>query len=212
MSRILVDFTSVDHPIGALIAPSGLHLLRTVDRRRTPHKELLSALAERWWPTTDTFHFGWGEMTMTPEDFSAIFGIPFGVRPLEFYSDWRQAIPPAQMTDLPQDYRCVARTVLATSGSHIFDGFHAGTVSVHQATRFTVLLLIASTFYVNKKQAVDLGILKSLEDLSCLEYDWAGAMLCRLYEDMCTLWRGHTKVCSISYCWEVMIFNSFSFS
>ena len=84
---------------------------------------------------------------------------------------------------------------------------------MHQATRFTVLLLIASTFYVNKKQAWDLGILKSLEDLSSLaEYDWGGAMLCRIYEDMCALSRGHTRVCNISYCWEVITLKFFSFS
>lgn len=81
LGQIPVDFLSPDHPIGALIAPTGLHLLGFPDSHRTPNKELLSALAERRWPTTDTFHFAWGEMTMTLADFSAISGIPFGSRP-----------------------------------------------------------------------------------------------------------------------------------
>ncbi|KDP27014.1 hypothetical protein JCGZ_22089 [Jatropha curcas] len=37
---------------------------------RHNYKDLLGALAERWWDTTNTFHFPWGEMTMTPTDFS----------------------------------------------------------------------------------------------------------------------------------------------
>ena len=73
MSRISLELLSEEHPIEALIAPSGLHLLRVVDLSRTLHKELLGALVERWWPTTDTFHFGWGEMTMTRADFFCYF-------------------------------------------------------------------------------------------------------------------------------------------
>ena len=190
MNAIPFAILSEEHPIGALITPSRLHLLRHVDSHRTSHKELFGALAERWWATTDTFHFGWGEMTMTPADFSAISGIPFGFRPLDFYSDWRRDIPSARMIeligiDLPRDRRCVSRTWLASSAPTVYAGCEGGTISAAQGARFVILLLLASTFYANRKQAVDPGILRSLEDLSLPDqYDWAGAMLSRLYEDM----------------------------
>lgn len=35
----------------------------------------LTALTERWWDTTNAFHFGFGEATLTPLDFAAIIGI-----------------------------------------------------------------------------------------------------------------------------------------
>ncbi|KAL7225683.1 hypothetical protein ACSBR1_020940 [Camellia fascicularis] len=37
---------------------------------------LYGALAERWWDTTDSFHFSsTGEMTLTPYDFSVLTGL-----------------------------------------------------------------------------------------------------------------------------------------
>lgn len=39
---------------------------------------LVSALTERWWDTTNTFHLPVGEMTMTPLDFYMITGLSVG--------------------------------------------------------------------------------------------------------------------------------------
>lgn len=36
------------------------------------------ALVERWWDTTNTFHLAFGEMTLTPLDFTAIMSIKVG--------------------------------------------------------------------------------------------------------------------------------------
>ncbi|XP_058210681.1 protein MAIN-LIKE 2-like [Rhododendron vialii] len=44
----------------------------------------LTALTERWWDTTNTFHFPFGEATMTPMDFVAITGIRVGGNPIPF--------------------------------------------------------------------------------------------------------------------------------
>ncbi|XP_021760140.1 uncharacterized protein LOC110724967 [Chenopodium quinoa] len=42
----------------------------------------LRELLEIWWDSTNTFHFPWGEMTVTPFDFSMIMGFPFGGEPV----------------------------------------------------------------------------------------------------------------------------------
>jgi len=36
---------------------------------------VLCALGERWWDTTHTFHFGFGEMTVTPIDVQQLLGL-----------------------------------------------------------------------------------------------------------------------------------------
>ncbi|KAL7250488.1 hypothetical protein ACSBR1_012491 [Camellia fascicularis] len=41
---------------------------------------LYGALVERWWDTTDSFHFSSiGELTLTPYDFSMLTGLRVGV-------------------------------------------------------------------------------------------------------------------------------------
>src|ERR1041384_6824502 len=76
--------------VGDLIRPSGLHHLRRIDTSKEPHRDLLGGLAERWWISSNTFHFDFGEMTMTPTDLSVISGVPSRTRRLELYRDWRQ--------------------------------------------------------------------------------------------------------------------------
>ncbi|KAF5932894.1 hypothetical protein HYC85_029065 [Camellia sinensis] len=56
--------------------------------RLTTCRPLLAALAERWWDTTDSFHFSVaGDMTMTPYDFSMLTGIGVGGDPIPFDTD-----------------------------------------------------------------------------------------------------------------------------
>ena len=46
-------------------------------------QRLIATLAERWFDTTHTFHWSWGEMTMTPLDLYALTGIPAGGQPIK---------------------------------------------------------------------------------------------------------------------------------
>src|ERR1041384_4636227 len=105
--------------VGDLIRPSGLHHLRRTDTSKEPHRDLLGGLAERWWISSNTFHFGFGEMTMTPVEFSVISGVPFGTRRLELFRDWRREGPSSRMVELiGVDYPrgsaplCISRTWL----------------------------------------------------------------------------------------------------
>ena len=47
---------------------------------RTPSRKidhgLISALVERWWPKTHTFHLPHGEMSITLQDVEVILGLP----------------------------------------------------------------------------------------------------------------------------------------
>ncbi|GMP54999.1 hypothetical protein CsSME_00019959 [Camellia sinensis var. sinensis] len=56
--------------------------------RLTASRPLLAALVERWWDTTDSFHFSiTGDMTMTPYDFSMLTGIRVRGDPIPFDTD-----------------------------------------------------------------------------------------------------------------------------
>ncbi|KAK9273213.1 hypothetical protein L1049_018020 [Liquidambar formosana] len=48
-------------------------------------RQALFALTELWWDTTNTFHFSFGEMTMTPKDFTMITGLSLKGKRLEYY-------------------------------------------------------------------------------------------------------------------------------
>lgn len=58
-------------------------------------RPLLSALVERWWDTTNSFHFSVaGDMTMTPYDFAILTDIEVGGRPIPYdihMGEWEAA-------------------------------------------------------------------------------------------------------------------------
>ncbi|KAI8542747.1 hypothetical protein RHMOL_Rhmol08G0163500 [Rhododendron molle] len=49
--------------------------------RASNDHQVVRALSERWWDTTNSFHFSFSEMTMTPLDFSMIIGLRVGGDP-----------------------------------------------------------------------------------------------------------------------------------
>ncbi|KDP35673.1 hypothetical protein JCGZ_09111 [Jatropha curcas] len=168
---------------------------------RHNYKDLLGALAERWWDTTNTFHFPWGEITMTPTDFSVISGIPFGIRAIELYNGWRTEVSPDRIVDLIGID--LPRFVGPSSTTPVLSVSRQGELTATQVARFTLLLLFASTFWSNRKDKFNPFMLKSLENLAHLEeYDWAGAILSRMYDDMCDLSQGHCKLSGTYYFWE----------
>ena len=61
----------------------GLELASAVGKQ-TVNDNLIHALAERWNPSTSTFWFPWGEMTLLMDEFSEIMGLPEPV-----WSAWR---------------------------------------------------------------------------------------------------------------------------
>ncbi|KDP25927.1 hypothetical protein JCGZ_23049 [Jatropha curcas] len=72
---------------------------------------------------------------------------------------------------------------------------------------------LASTFWSNRKEKFNPSILKSLENLAHLtEYDWANAILSRMYDDMCDLSQSHCKLSGTYYFWETWAFEYFPFT
>ncbi|KDP45966.1 hypothetical protein JCGZ_11869 [Jatropha curcas] len=52
----------------------------------------------------------------------------------------------------------------------------------------------------------------SVTGIYAQEYDWAGAILSRMYDDMCDLSRGHRKLNGTYYFWETWAFEYFPYT
>ncbi|KAH6816983.1 hypothetical protein C2S51_000586 [Perilla frutescens var. frutescens] len=67
----------------SLVKKSGLLRLRNL-AYRAPNRNLISAFVERWHPETNSFHFPFGEMTITLEDVYCLTGLSTEGRLVEF--------------------------------------------------------------------------------------------------------------------------------
>ncbi|KAL7213255.1 hypothetical protein ACSBR2_015880 [Camellia fascicularis] len=71
-----------------ILDEAGLSLFCTGLSRHIAMRPLLDTLVERWWDTTNFFHFSTArEMTMTPHDFSMLIGVGVGVDPIPYDMD-----------------------------------------------------------------------------------------------------------------------------
>ena len=75
----------LDPRISAYITDAGLDGLL-----RVPHMDLdqalITALMERWWPKTHSFHLPHDEMTITLQDMEVIMGVPVDGLPVVGYT------------------------------------------------------------------------------------------------------------------------------
>ncbi|KAL7254093.1 hypothetical protein ACSBR1_008482 [Camellia fascicularis] len=145
---------------------------------------LLGALVERWWDTTNSFHFStMGEMMMTPHDFAMLTGIEVGGRSIPYDTDmgeWEAA----------WIYLFGARPCIFWSGmvrytwfSEHFRGTDLENLEeIEQYARGFLMFLFGTTLFADRANTVGLYLLSALVDLSQVWlYDWGGTGLATLY-------------------------------
>lgn len=155
----------------------------------------LTALAERWWDTTNTLHLPFGEATMTPLDFAAITGIRVGGSPIPFdvelYKN-RDALVYflGQVPEMTE-----AGTVRHSWFYQTFKKHTCNTQRDYEhVARAFILHLFGVALFPNKDSRVHLHYLAAMKDLSTVrEYDWGGAALSTLYGHMGAISRGMTQ-------------------
>ncbi|PON60694.1 Aminotransferase-like mobile domain containing protein [Parasponia andersonii] len=170
--RDIVDHSGFKHVIDAL-SPS------------RPDSGLLQSLAERWWDTTHTFHFEqFGEMTMTPKDFSSITAIPVTGRPIIFDSRVhynKKAI--ANYLGLPMEtMNCKLITV-----DWMYQTYKGMPCITKEQTnivaRAFLCALLGSTLFGRADKRIEISfwpLLRSINKLSKL--NWGAAALALLYQ------------------------------
>ena len=168
-----------------------IDVLPSVDSLRS--SSLLTVLGERWWDTTHTFHWSWGELTITPEDVFALTGLPFGGEILA--PNARRRITPAGLRAalgwLPG--RIISDGIPhSVMVHHIEDecervrGGHEMTrQEVRQLSRCYLLLIFHDFFCVRGGDNMRVWWLPYLRFFDLLyTHAWGGYVLAVLYESM----------------------------
>ena len=144
-------------------------------------RAVLTALAERWWDTTNTFHFQFEEMTVTPLDFAAITGLRVGGEPIPYDASlvlddsallWFLGRVPRQSGGM------------AAYGQFVeyWDHEPADDEEAARMARAYLLYLFGASLYPNRRSRVHLSYLAGLVDLrQAGRFDWGGSALCTLY-------------------------------
>jgi Plant mobile domain len=81
--RSVIEF---DDRCGPALKKLGLYQLAQIKHTKTDHR-LVTALVERWRPETNTFHLPVGEITVTLQDVSCLWGLPISGPPIIGPSD-----------------------------------------------------------------------------------------------------------------------------
>ncbi|GMP73604.1 hypothetical protein CsSME_00031310 [Camellia sinensis var. sinensis] len=158
--------------------------------RLTASMPFLAVLVERWWDTTDSFHFSVaGDMTMTPYDFSMLTGIGVGGDPIPFDTDmdeWEAAqiylLGEVSPLARPSFVRYSWFEVQFRVQPALVEESPMTQEAVERYARGFLMFLLGTTIFADQANAVPLCLLSALVDVNrILRYDWGGVALATLY-------------------------------
>lgn len=157
---------------------------------------LVTALVERWRPETHTFHFIFGEATITLQDVQVLWGLPIGDHVVSG-TDIRLNFPEQQWlcyhmlgmhieeSDVNGQHLKLSR-VLEELTSNDFPENSPLEECIKRARLYILHLLGGSLFPDSSGNAVFLHLLNNLRDLEeCGRLSWASAVLAYMYRNLC---------------------------
>ena len=171
----------------------------------------MAALVERWWDTTNSFHFSaTGDMTMTPFDFAVLTGLDVGGWSIPYDEDmgeWEAAWMYLLGARPPVD-RVSGRVRYTWFSSHFrrAEMVPETPVETEQYARGFLMFLFGTTLFADRGNTIGLYLLSALVDLSQVHrYDWGGAGLATLYFYMSATSRGRGDLLGGYWrAWEVL--------
>ncbi|KAF5933444.1 hypothetical protein HYC85_029615 [Camellia sinensis] len=179
-------------------------------------RTLMAALVERWWDTTNSFHFSaTGDLTMTPFDFAVLTGLDVGGWPIPYDEDMgqREATWIYLLGARPPVDRASGRVRYTWFSSHFWRvEMEPGTPDeAAQYARGFLMFLFGTTLFADRGNTVGLYLLSALVDLSQVRrYDWGGASLATLYCYMSATSRGRGDLLGGYWrAWELWVYVYF---
>ena len=170
---------------------SGLLGLRTVGVASAIDSALISAFVERWHPETNTFHFAWGEMTITLHDVYQILGLPIHGRSVR--SDMQDSAVRAKIADDLGVELTQIQTWFRMGGIPVADietvmrsWLGLDPIPTGLIAAYYILVLLGSTVLVDKSTTkVKHGWMPLLWDHDAIpEYAWGAAILAWVYRNL----------------------------
>ncbi|XP_058224951.1 protein MAINTENANCE OF MERISTEMS-like [Rhododendron vialii] len=201
-------YKSLPERVRALVDVAGFRsFILTLTPIKSDHA-LLTALAERWWDSSNTFHLPIGEMTVTPSDFAALTGLRVGGEPIPFDSEMYRD-PEALAWFLGQAPAGEAETVHYDQFKRYLHGREPESdLEAEKMARAYLLYLFRATLYPNKRSTVHLSYLPALYDLSTASrFDWGGAALGTCYGFMGAFSRGKKATAGYWRVWELWAYE-----
>ena len=188
-SDCLAQYRRLPQVVRGLVDAAGFTVFIRILLPTRMDRKLVRALVEHWWDTTNTFHFRFGEMTITPLDFAAITGLRVGGDPIPFDSGLfldRAAVRHFLGRDMGDE-----PSVRCDHLPAIWDHEPESAEEARQMARAYLLYLFGSALFPGRKSHVHLGLLPALADLEAAgRFDWGGAALCTLYVFLGSVVRG----------------------
>nr|XP_027075774.1 protein MAIN-LIKE 2-like [Coffea arabica] len=170
-------------------------------------RKLPVALAERWWDSTNSFHLPFGEMTLTPLDFTCITGVAVGGLPIPWDYNVRENANyiKEQLGWVPTFASAGAirvTDILSFYKDKAID--ENDDVQLAHLTRAFFLHMLGRTLLSNTAETINLCCLPALEDVDRIgDYNWGGAGMATLYRFMSAVSRRLTKsLGGYSFVWE----------
>ena len=184
-------FESLPKVAKEIVALSGINSQLTALRdlsSQPASSAFLRGLLEFWWDSTNTFHFPWGEMTVTPFDFSMITGFPFGGEPvvIELVKGSNE-----RLRDLVGDRLASALHVYAQSCPYsvLADELSADELdrqcTPEQLARIYIAHVLSVTILSDRGERFAIGLLICLSDLGQVgDLSWAEVSYARMLTAM----------------------------
>ncbi|KDP27396.1 hypothetical protein JCGZ_20220 [Jatropha curcas] len=202
----------LDPPMRSRVVATGFGDYATGLRRTQPRfpPTMHYALMGRWNDCTHSFIFGFGEMTLTPADFTAITGLGFDGETVPLDSRYQIAALGAELVDtlhgIPTRTRYTAQGYVSYE---VFYKFWAERICTRlaawrelpvdarpvapaytreerdQVARSFIFYIISSQLLCTSQNKGDPAVLACLRDLSLIgSYDWASLALAHLYQGL----------------------------
>lgn len=168
---------------------------------------LIQALASKWWDTTHTFIFeDFGEMTLTPTDFSAISGLPVYGKVLKMNKRVHRN-PNLLRTLVGEPLALLKKSRVEVSWLYsVYKNMPLNTgKDCDRLARVFILALLGSTLFARRNNMVDLYYIPSLQCIADIpNFNWGGAGLAFAYQQMDDLCRLNTHcIGGLWKTWEV---------